>query len=275
MESAPQPRMPEEEDREDLNRTRFGLLACLMFMAGGLYWTASVGLLTLSALKAYPVMIAAGGALIACFVLGATFWTTRNLKNPRGANRTIEGSDGLCLNAYDEVTGLPTRRLFDSLLKQALSRARTHGHRVAVLLIEMDHMTLTTELQGRGNRNLIYRVKAARIKSALRTTDSVARLAEYTFGILLDQVMHPEEVAAAAKKIQASLSMPYSLNGHEIFLSSRIGLSLSTLGDDHETALLESAAEAVAQARAEGYGLYGLGGAVMAPRVDPTSTMAA
>ena len=39
---------------------RVGVVACVMFMAGGLYWTASVGLLTVSALTAYPVMVMLG-----------------------------------------------------------------------------------------------------------------------------------------------------------------------------------------------------------------------
>jgi GGDEF domain-containing protein len=139
----------------------------------------------------------------------------------------------------------------------------------------MDHFTLTTELQGQVNRNLIYRVQAARVKSALRTTDSVARLAERTFAVLLDDVTGSEEVIAAAKKMQAMVSLPITLDGHEIFLTSRIGISLSTCDDDEGAALIESATRAVATAHTEGYALYGHQRPVMAPQSASATTIAA
>ena len=142
-------------------------------------------------------------------------------------------------------------------------------------MVEMDHFKMTTELHGQVNRTLVYRVQAARVKSALRTTDCVARLAERTFAVLLDHVTANEEIVAAAKKIQTTVSLPFTLNGHEIFLTSRIGVSLSTCDDAEGPALVESAAQAVATARAEGYALYGLHGAVVTPHIDTTSTIAA
>ena len=260
---------------EGFDTTRLGVMACILFMAGGVYWTASVGLLTLSALKAYPVMIGVGGAIIALFILGTTFWTSRIPASDPTGHFPTEYSNTLRTNTYDSVTGLPTHRLFTSLLNQALSRARETGRQVAILMVEMDHFTLTTELHGQMNRNLIYRVQAARVKSALRTTDCVARLAERTFAVLLDHVTAHEDVVAAAKKMQATVSLPFTLDGHEIFLTSRIGISLSTCNGAEGTALIESATQAVATARAEGSALYGLPGAVVTPHVDSASTIAA
>ncbi|MGZ8383723.1 MAG: hypothetical protein ACXWWE_06920 [Nitrospira sp.] len=84
-----------------------------------------------------------------------------------------------------------------------------------------------------------------------------------------------EELVAAAKKMQAIVSLPFTLDGYEIFLTSRIGISLSTCDDAEEATLIESATQAVATARAEGYALYGLHGAVSTPHVDSSSTIAA
>lgn len=269
------PSPPDPEGTEGFNAARLGVMACILFMAGGLYWTASVDLLTVSALKAYPVMIWTGGAVIALFVLTTTSWTSRSPGDYSKAHLIADESNGPCISTYDSVTGLPTKRLFSSLLNQTLERARKNGRHIALLLVEMDHFTLTTELQGQVNRNLVYRVQAARVKSALRTTDSVARLAERTFAVLLDDVTGSEEVIAAAKKMQAMVSLPITLDGHEIFLTSRIGISLSTCDDDEGTALIESATRAVATAHTEGYALYGLQHSVMAPQSAPATTIAA
>ena len=274
-ESIPRPSPTGREGSESFDSARIGVIVCLLFMAGGLYWTASVGLLTISALKAYPVTICVGGALLALFTLVTAFWTSRSPEHIPQSELIAPDSITSGLSTYDSVTGLPTKRLFSSLLKQDLSNARKNGRHVAVLLVEMDHFTLTTELQREVNRNLVYRVQAARVKSALRTTDCVGRLAERTFAVLLDNVASTEEVIAAAKKMQAMVSLPFMIEGQEIFLTSRIGISLSTSDDDEGAALIESAIQAVFIARAEGYAVYGLSGMVVAPPVEPTSIMAA
>jgi diguanylate cyclase (GGDEF)-like protein len=266
--------MPSPSDAEGFNKARLGVVACILFMGGGLYWMASVDL-TVSVLKAYPLMMYGGGAVIALFVLATTFWTLRSTEDYSSGHPVADDSNSPCLSAYDSVTGLPTKRLFSSLLNQGLERARKNGRHVAVLLIEMDHFTLTTELEGLVNRNLVYRVQAARVKSALRTTDCVARLTERTFAVLLDHVTDSAEVIAAAKKIQTTVSLPFTLDAHEVFLTSRIGISLSTGNDGEGTALVESAIEAIATARAEGYALYGLQGAIASPPVESSATIAA
>lgn len=244
-------------------------------MAGGLYWTASVGLLTLSALKAYPVMIAAGGAAIAVIVLGTTFWTSRSPAPGAIAQFPAADLHSPCTSTYDSVTGLPTTRLFTSLLTQALERTRNKTHQVAVLLVEMDHFTLTADLDALVNRNLVYRVQAARIKSALRTTDCVARVAERTFAVIVDHVTRHEEVVTAANKMLAALSLPFILDSHEVFLTSRIGISLSTFEHSEGAALIKSATRALATARAEGCAFYGLQGALVPHQPQSSGTLAA
>jgi diguanylate cyclase (GGDEF) domain len=270
------PLVPEAERvAGTFDTTRLGMLASIILMSGGLYWTAAVGLLTVSALKAYSVAIVIGAAVLIVVVIGATFWSAGRRRS--GSMRLLHSDESTSpsMSTYDTVTGLPTNRLFTSLLNQALQRAPANGGQVAILMVELDHFTLTNELQGQMNRNLIYRVQAARVKSALRTVDCVARLAERTFVVLLDQVLTQDHVVAIAKKIQVTVSLPFVVDGHEIFLTSRIGISLSTREEDEGTALIQSATQAVATARAEGYVIYGFHGAVVAPQADSAPTIAA
>lgn len=253
---------------------RLGVLACLLFMAGGLYWTAAVGLLTVSALTAYPVMISAG-ALLTLVVFGATFWTPKQSQSdaamPLGSNEP--GS--FAMHTYDSVTGLPTHRLFLSLVKQALSRAHQHSRQVALLVIELDHFTPRIDGEAPINSNLMYRVQAARVKSVVRTTDTVARLGERTFAVLLEQVTVPDEVMAIARKMQTTIALPVTLDGHELFLTSHTGISVSTGDALGASALLEAATRAVATARAGGHAISGLPGATVSSSVDAVSTLAA
>ncbi len=250
---------------------RLGVLACLLFMAGGLYWTAAIGLLTMSALTAYPVMILLGVAFT-LVIFGATFWTPRPAATPHRAWKTLE-ADGK--STYDQVTGLPLKRLFLSLLNQALIRAQKQGGRVAVLMIELDYFIPAAEAPADLNSHLMYRIEAARVKSALPTTDTVARVGERSFAVLLDQVAGPDEVMMLARKMQGAIALPITLDHHEVFLTSRIGISLSHPDDLDPNLLLEAAISALEAAQADAAGISGLEYVLTDRSVDSPSTIAA
>jgi diguanylate cyclase (GGDEF)-like protein len=172
------------------------------------------------------------------------------------------------MSTYDSVTGLPTRRLFMTLANQAVSRARKAGRRVAILMVELDHFALAEDLHEAVHNNLLYRVQAARLKSALRTTDTIARLGERSFAALLENIVDGAAIAAVAAKMQATVSLPFVLEGREVFLTSRIGIGVSSPDAKDATSLVDLAAQAVAQAGTESYIVYGLPGTLM-PAPDP------
>ncbi|MBX3237220.1 MAG: GGDEF domain-containing protein [Nitrospiraceae bacterium] len=251
-----------------LDSTRLGMVASVMLVAGGLYWISATGLLTASALQAFSPMMWGVGMVLVAAVAVVVYRGTRSGK-PQGTARYAGGETNAAIQTtYDAVTGLPTQRLFLSLLNQAVPRAHKQNHQVALLLVEMDHFSLSTELQGQMNINLIYRVQAARVKSALRSTDTVARLADRTFAVLLDQIGSTDQVISIASKMQGTVSLPFTVEGHEVFLTSRIGISLSSQDGMDAAGLLRAASEAVGKARAEGHSVYGLQGSVAAPQAS-------
>ncbi|ULA58985.1 MAG: GGDEF domain-containing protein [Nitrospira sp.] len=262
-------------DDEALSRSydaaRFGALVCLLFMAGGLYWTAAIGLLTLSALTAYPVMVSIGVAFT-LMIFGATFWSPRSGTSAVRTSWRASESDGT--STYDPVTGLPLNRLFLSLLNQALIRAQKHGRQVAVLMIELDYFTPAVKTPADLNRHLMYRIEAARVKSALRTTDTVARIAERIFAVLVDQVTGADEVVILARKMQGAIALPITLDQHEVFLTSRIGVALSNRDEMDANLLLDAAARALEAARTDVSGMSGLENVCAKPAADSTSTIA-
>ncbi len=251
-----------------------GVVACVLFMAGGLYWTASVGLLTFSALTAYPAMVSAG-VVLSLLIFGATFWSPRRRSLESATHSPAKESKSAGMNMYDSVTGLPMNRLFVSLLNQALLRAQKHGRQVAVLMIELDQFPRVTGESGESGCHLMYRIQAARVKSALHTTDTVARLGKRTFAVLLDRVTGPDEVTAIAHKIQRTISLPVTLNEHELFLSSRIGIGLSAHNSLEAAALITAATHAVLRARTADHSLDRVHSAGGPSSADPGSSIAA
>lgn len=167
-------------------------------------------------------------------VLGLLCW-------PYRPDLTLRKQDG-APSAYDGVTGLPTRRLFLVLLKQALSRAETTKRRVAVLICTLEQFRpLSTAAAP--NWTLVVRVQAARIKSALQPHDVVARLDEHTFAVIADNLESPDQASVIAKKIQSTMSLPSLIEGQEVLLSCRIG---GIVGPQHGVkveSLLDAAAK--------------------------------
>ncbi|HEU5408991.1 MAG TPA: diguanylate cyclase, partial [Nitrospira sp.] len=126
---------------------------------------------------------------------------------PYGQNLARCKQDG-APSAYDGMTGLPTRRLFLVLLKQALSRAETTKRHVAVLVCALEQFRPLSAALAAPNMTLVVRVQAARIKSALRPHDVVTRLDEYTFAVIADNLESPDEARLIAEKIQHAIALP-------------------------------------------------------------------
>jgi diguanylate cyclase (GGDEF)-like protein len=177
------------------------------------------------------------------------------------------------LSMYDSVTGLPTKRLFMTLAGQALVRAQKAGRHVAILMVELDHFAPADDPREPLRDNLVYRVQAARLKSALRTTDTVARPGDCSFAALIENIGDGSGLAAVAEKMQATVSLPFILEGRELFLTSRIGIALSSSETEDAAGLLNLAMQAMRQARHEGYVVHGFSDDVATPLPDPLTSV--
>jgi diguanylate cyclase (GGDEF)-like protein len=130
---------------------------------------------------------------------------------------------GSSISAYDSVTGLPTRRLYLVLLEQALNRAKVTMRNVAILVCTLEQFRPLSTSSAAPNMTLVVRVQAARIRSTLRSHDVAARLDEYTFAVIADNLESPDEARLIAEKIQKAIALPLLIEGQELLMSCRIG----------------------------------------------------
>ena len=86
---------------------------------------------------------------------------------------------------HDALTGLPNRMLMQRQLNQALSRARDSGGVVALMVIDLDRFELVNDSFGYPRGDALLKEVAQRVKSCLRDTDTVARLAGDEFTVVL------------------------------------------------------------------------------------------
>ncbi|MDO9117743.1 MAG: GGDEF domain-containing protein [Nitrospira sp.] len=158
------------------------------------------------------------------------------------------------LAAYDHVTGLPTLRLFTVLLEQGLTRASNMGRSIGVLVADLHQFRpLPTSIPtpNISNISLIVRVQAARIKSALPSNHTVARIGDRRFAILIENVVAREEIDTLAQNIYRTMSLPLMIEGQEVLLTCQIGGAMyASSGASGET-LLSQAVKSLALATSE------------------------
>ncbi len=156
---------------------------------------------------------------------------------------------GNSISAYDSVTGLPTRRLYLALLGQALNRADAIRRNVAVLVCTLEQFRPLSTASTTPNMTLVVRVQAARIKSALQPHDVVARLDEYTFAVIADNLESSNEARLIAEKIQKAIALPLLIEGQELLISCRIGGIVGPQHGTHAESLLDAASQALSESQ--------------------------
>ena len=155
------------------------------------------------------------------------------------------------LAAYDHVTGLPTLRLFTVLLDQGLIRAAQMGRSIGVLVTELHQFRPLPTPVATPNISLIVRVQAARIKSALPSNNTVARIGDRRFAILIEEVVARDQIDALAQNIYRTMSLPLMIEGQEVLLTCQIGGAMYSSSASSGEALLSQAVKALALATSE------------------------
>jgi diguanylate cyclase (GGDEF)-like protein/PAS domain S-box-containing protein len=157
---------------------------------------------------------------------------------------------------HDSLTGLPNRALLMTRLDHALARAARHSSTVAVLFFDLDRFKVINDSLGHEAGDHLLIGVARRFQECLRSEDTPARLGGDEFTILLEDVPNQDEAVQIAERIIAALRAPFLIGGHEIFITTSIGIVLSTGGRDSPADLMRNADIAMYRAKSRGRARY-------------------
>jgi diguanylate cyclase (GGDEF)-like protein/PAS domain S-box-containing protein len=152
----------------------------------------------------------------------------------------------------DALTNLPNRLLFNARLDQAMDRAPRRGHKIALLLLDLDRFKLINDMLGHPAGDRMLQVVAQRLKRTVRAEDTVARLGGDEFAILLDEVTQPQDAALVAMKIIEDLVEPMALDGRQVVISGSIGISIYPTDAESGEDLIKAADAAMYRAKERG-----------------------
>ena len=125
---------------------------------------------------------------------------------------------------HDGLTGLPNRELFEDRLEQALARARRRTVPLAVLFVDLDGFKQVNDVHGHEAGDAVLVEAGRRLRTLVRTADTVSRYGGDEFTILAEEVGDEEAALHLGERVAAELGRPYP-GGLEIAASVGIAFT--------------------------------------------------
>jgi diguanylate cyclase (GGDEF)-like protein/PAS domain S-box-containing protein len=169
---------------------------------------------------------------------------------------------------YDALTHLPNRALLVDRLKRALVSAGRSNRLTAILFLDLDRFKRINDTLGHSAGDKLLKGVADRLSKVLRMSDvigrgaasnsseTVARVGGDEFIVLATDIIREADAAMVARRVLGSLNEPFEVDGHEIFVSGSIGISLYPHDGADSDTLLKSADSAMYHAKNAGGNSY-------------------
>jgi diguanylate cyclase (GGDEF)-like protein/PAS domain S-box-containing protein len=153
---------------------------------------------------------------------------------------------------HDQLTGLPNRVLLDDRMRQAIQRAKRNRHKVAVLMVDVDYFKRINDSLGHTAGDVLLDTIAKKLCSAVRQTDTVARMGGDEFVIVMPEFRDEKDAERCAEAIIQKVSTPTMLGNREVNVTVSVGLCVFPDCADDAESLLKNADAALYEAKEGG-----------------------
>lgn len=153
---------------------------------------------------------------------------------------------------YDSLTSLANGLTFSEQMEQAILFSKQSGRRIALMFLDLDKFKQINDSFGHAVGDLLLKEAAARMRGAVRDTDTVYRRSGDEFIILLQGIKEVENTLYVAEKIHNTLNKPFDIEGKKLDISCSIGIALYPEHGTDSLTLAINADSAMYQAKAAG-----------------------
>jgi len=140
------------------------------------------------------------------------------------AQKAMEELRGLAY--HDGLTGLPNRSLLYDRLGVAITHSYRQASHLALLFLDLDGFKNVNDSFGHATADRLLVELAIRLRSSVRAGDTVARFGGDEFVVLLDSVTGVEDATRVAAKVLDAVRAPFRLDGHEVWATASVGVSV-------------------------------------------------
>lgn len=142
---------------------------------------------------------------------------------------------------FDFLTDLPNRMQLYEKLNLAINWAKRHHAKMALMFLDIDRFKQINDSLGHNVGDKLLQSVALRLKSVVRSTDTISRIGGDEFVILLSEFDQIKTLIEKIEKIREVLAAPHRIEGLNIDISTSIGVSLYPEdGEDSDTLMLNA-----------------------------------
>lgn len=212
--------------------------------------------------------------VVLSLLIGAVVWMFRRSRK-----------ELLWLAHYDPLTSLPNRHLFFDRMNQGIQRAERSNTKLALFFVDIAGFNVINDTHGQHGGDLVLKEMALRLRSLLRSTDSigvnrnqtesgleeadifprpplpgnflrptVSRLGGDEFTILCEGIRQADDLTKVAERILESIRTPFQINDNRIEMGLNIGVAVYPDDAKDDDELLMSADSAMQECRQQGGG---------------------
>ncbi|MQG93958.1 phosphodiesterase DibA [Pseudomonas sp. MN1F] len=159
---------------------------------------------------------------------------------------------------HDPLTGLPNRLLFNDRAEQALAAAQANKRGCALLLLDLDHFQSINDGLGHTIGDQLLKLVGERLGETVGSNVTLARLGGDEFGVLAENCQQVGQAGKLAQGIIERMREPFEFDGHRLFISASVGISLFPNDALSAEQLLRNADSALFKAKGNGRACYAL-----------------
>ncbi len=157
---------------------------------------------------------------------------------------------------HDALTCLPNRYYIHKCLEMALKNAKASDKKVALFYCDLDRFKNINDSMGHSFGDLILQDAVNRLQSVISGTTTLARMGGDAFCLLLPEIDGQEEVIHVAQTVSQLFREPFTVNGHEVYLTLSMGISLYPSDGEDADFLIKNADTAMYRAKELGRNNY-------------------
>lgn len=158
---------------------------------------------------------------------------------------------------FDQLTGLPNRRLFFDRIQQAMEHSKREGKLLAVCYMDLDDFKDINDTWGHKAGDYVLKEAGRRCKDTIRKIDTIARLGGDEFAFLLTDLKDKKECILILDRIKAAIRQPVIFEENTINISISIGVTIYPEDDSNDETLLRHADVALYKIKEQNKGQYG------------------
>lgn len=156
---------------------------------------------------------------------------------------------------HDPLTGLANRNMLDQVFNNNVSISNRNASKIALLFLDVDYFKRVNDTLGHEIGDMLLVEVATRLNTCLRDNDLAVRLGGDEFVVMLADI-DVAQIKFVVQRILATLIQPMKIQGHELYVTVSMGISIYPDDGQDITSMLKSADIALYHVKENGRNHY-------------------